>query len=340
MAEKIYDRKSSINILHHICVRDGFMQMTDLEIFVRMPIDEKHNYTIPIKMLKKVLSTKPESIDIKLLEREKVRITFDEMDITIPTMNTDEYPTFPKEKFTKIAQWNRDVFHQLANQIVFASVDVLRPALTGVFVKQDKDLSSVATNGHILQWIKNLDTDNKCLHFKDYETVIPARFLKIIARYVKEKTEVFQSENYLMFKLDYGIEFFVRAIADPYVDFERVIPIELPHQLTVNKKKLTSQIKSARPFSEKVMINANNGSLEFNAEDLDTEIKYRSSMEVESREGKELDVCLNLDLLEKTVNSMDAEFVEWKYIDSDSPNILSTDENVLHLLMPIRRKGD
>ena len=345
IAEKIYDRKADLDILHHIYVRDGYLMMTDLEIFVRMPIKYSSkagqgNYTIPIKMLKKVLSTKPESLDIQTINNSKVKISFDDTFITIPFINTDEYPAFPDEKFTKVAQWNREVFHQLANQIIFASTDTLRPALTGVFVKQDAYLSSVATDGHILQWVKNLDTENKCLHFKDYETIIPARFLKIIARYAKEKTEVFQSKQYLMFKLDYGIEFFVRAIEEPYVDFERVIPIELPNTLTIRKKMLMKEIKSAKPFTEKAILKAVNGSIEFEANDIDENLSYQSTMKVENRDGKELDVYLNLNLLEKTVNSMDAEFIEWKYNDTDSPNILSDNENVLHLLMPIRRKEE
>ena len=46
--------------------------MTDLDIFVRMPIDDKQNYTIPIKMLKKVLAAKPKTLNIKVLEKGKV----------------------------------------------------------------------------------------------------------------------------------------------------------------------------------------------------------------------------------------------------------------------------
>jgi len=340
IAEKIYNRKATLDILHHLCIRDGYLSMTDLEIFVRMPVEDKKNYTIPIKTIKKVLATKPSTLAIKVLENSRLSISFDDMCITIPTLDTDEYPTFPKENFTKIAQWNRKVFHQLANQIVFASTDVLRAALTGVFVKQDKYLTSAATNGHILQWVKNLDTENKCLHFKDYETIIPARFLKIIARYAKEKTEVWHSDKYLMFKLDYGIEFFVRAIDEQYVDFERAIPIKLPNTLTINKKKILKQIKSARPFTEKVTLKANNGSLEISADDYNENLHYQSKMAVESREGTELDVYLNLDLLEKTVNSMDSDTINWQYIDADSPNILTNDETKLHLIMPIRRKGE
>ena len=93
IAEKIYDRKATMDILHHICIRDGFMMMTDLEIYVRMPVNEKQNYTIPIKMLKKVLLTKPTTLDIKVLENRRLNISFDDTFITIPTVNIDEYPS-------------------------------------------------------------------------------------------------------------------------------------------------------------------------------------------------------------------------------------------------------
>lgn len=343
IAEKVYDRKTTLDILHNISVRDDFLQMTDLEIFVRMPIKSKQNYTLPVKILKKILSTKPATLDIKILEDGKVNIIFEDRSIIVPTTNTDDYPLFPKGNFSKIAEWSREVFHQFAKQINFASGDLLRPALNGVLVKQDGSFSSAATDGHILQWIKNLDAKGKCLHFKEYECIIPARILKFIAKYVPYKTEVWQSEEHLSFKLGRDLEFTVRTISGPYVDYRKVIPADLPNTLFVNKKKLLEQIKSAKPFSSlahDIILKANNGVIEFNAQDMDMGTEYHSRLKVEKREGDELDVTLNLDLLERIVTGMDGEMVQWKYTDADSPNILSCkeNENILNLLMPIRRK--
>jgi len=262
-------------------------------------------------------------------------------------MNSNEYPTFPhnneNEKFAKIAEWNSDVFRQLAKQITFASVDVLRASLTGIFVKQDEYLSSVATDGHVLQWIKNLDTANKCLHFAEYECNIPAKVIKIIARYAPYKTEVWQSEKYLLFKLRHGIEFVARKIDDPYVDYQKVIPVELPNTLTLNKKETLKHIKTAKNFSHQVQLKAMKGSLNFKAQDIDQGTEYNSKMDVQKSAGAELDVALNLELLERSLNGMEGELIEWKYIDGDSPNILNSVEdeydNILNLLMPVRRNG-
>jgi DNA polymerase III subunit beta len=349
IAEKVYDRKTSVDILHSICIRDGFIMMTDLNIFVRMPIKntrepDRHNYTLPIKILKKILLTKPTTISIEKSTEDKLTIEFDTCKIIVPTENADDYPAFPdSDKFEKIAEWNRDVFMQLAKQITFASVDILRASLTGILVKQDGYLSSVATDGHVLQWIKNLDTANKCLHFKEYECIIPAKVLKIIGRYVQYKTEVWQSEKYLMFKLGHGIEFVVKKIDEPYVNFKRVIPIELPNTLTLNREQILKHIKSAKNFSnsntKQAELSAKNGSVEFKTQDIDQGTEFSSKMEVEKREGAEMDVALNLALLEKSVNAMEGELIEWKYIDGDGPNILNSaeDENTLNLLMPVRR---
>ncbi|KAA3618236.1 MAG: hypothetical protein D8M58_21900 [Calditrichaeota bacterium] len=351
LADKVYDRKTTLDILHNICIRDGFMMMTDLNIFVRMPIkntrqSNSHYYTLPIKILKKILATKPSTLSIEKSTEDKLSIMFDECQIIVPTEKTTDYPFFPDETedFEKIAEWNRDVFKQLAKQITFASMDIMRASLTGILVKQDEYLSSVATDGHVLQWIKNLDTANKCLHFKEYECIIPAKVIKIIARYVQYKTEAWQSEKYLMFKLGHGIEFVVRKIDDPYVDFKKVIPIELPNTLILNKDQLLKHIKSAKNFSNsntnQAELKAMNGSIEFKSRDIDMNTEYHSKMEIEKREGAEMDVALNLALLEKSVNAMEGELIEWKYIDGDGPNILSSDDNTLNLLMPVRRNNE
>ncbi|KAA3618559.1 MAG: hypothetical protein D8M58_21485 [Calditrichaeota bacterium] len=346
IADKVYDRKTTLDILHSICIKDGFMLMTDLDTFVRMPLKntrqpDRYNYTLPIKILKKILLTKPASLCIEKSTEDKLSIKFDECQITVPTENTDEYPSFPEENYEKIAEWNRDVFKQLAKQITFASVDIMRASLTGILVKQDEYLSSVATDGHVLQWIKNLDTANKCLHFKEYECNIPAKVIKIIARYVQYKTEVWQSEKYLMFKLGHGIEFVVRKIDDPYVDYKKVIPVELPNTLTLNRKGILKQIKSAKNFSSQADLKAINGSIEFKSRDIDQGTEYQSTMDVEKREGAEMDVALDLALLEKSLNGIEGELIEWKYIDGDGPNILNSaeDDNTLNLLMPVRRNN-
>jgi len=78
----------------------------------------------------------------------------------------------------------------------------------------------------------------------------------------------------------------------------------------------------------------------FEAEDLDNDSSFESSIDVEKRDGDDLEIHLNIDLLEITLKSMDDEIVNWQYIDSDAPSIFTEKETALNLLMPVRRKAD
>lgn len=59
IAEKVINRKTTLPILSHICVKDGYVSATDLENTVRMKIDDFRTYTIPLNILKTVLKAKP-----------------------------------------------------------------------------------------------------------------------------------------------------------------------------------------------------------------------------------------------------------------------------------------
>ncbi len=62
--------------------------------------------------------------------------------------------------------------HRLYKQIPYASKDCLRPALTGIYIQQNKKLSSVATDGHVLQWIADHDSDKECKLKSEYAKVL------------------------------------------------------------------------------------------------------------------------------------------------------------------------
>ncbi|MFC1555409.1 hypothetical protein ACFL7D_12310, partial [candidate division KSB1 bacterium] len=265
IAEKVWDRKSSLPILSHICVDNGFIRMTDLEISVKTPVDDKRAYTIPIKLLKKVLNTKPKEIKIDLINDKKVKIFFDNKSVTSKFESVDDYPQEPKELYEETGTWTKDVLLKLYNQLPFTSTDELRLTLTGVYIHQNKKLSSCATDGHVLQYITNLDAASECTLQNDLKTIMPVKTIQILAKFARGTVKVYSGKERIKFILPGGIEITSNVIDGRYPEFQKVIPLSFPGKVTFTRDDLVRVIKETKPFANphnnKAIFTVNNGAI-------------------------------------------------------------------------------
>jgi DNA polymerase III beta subunit len=341
MAEKIYSKKTTLDILQYICLSDEKLIYTDLETVITMPVADKRSFTLPIPILKKVISSKPQSLKIYSLDNSRFSISYENKQVTFTTTNVEEYPNLPAESFQEMGMWDCDIFKKLHKQIPFASTDILRPALCGIYVKQEKGkLASVATDGHVLQY----NTAMKVKGNKKREVVLPVMPVKIVSQFNRGEVEVSLSENFIRFTYNNGVEVTSRLIRESYPDFKRVIPELNTNEIILQKKEILKCIKSALPFSNtnnhQGTFQSNNGHIRVMVDDTEENTNFESSFEVVNKKGNELHQALNLQLLEKTVRGLEEEQLHWHYSDPDSASVFTNGNGVQNLIMPVRLKGD
>jgi DNA polymerase III beta subunit len=305
-----------------------------------MPVKDKRSFTLPIAILKKVLSTKPHSLHIEIPNKNKLRISYDNKQITFPIPSVEEYPSAVKEDFKETAVWSAEVFHKLYKQIPYASTDMLRPALTGIYISQNKKLSSVATDGHVLQWITDMDVKTKC----KFECIIPVIAVQMVSRFCRGEVKVSLSDKYIRFTFNNNIEITSRLIKENYPDFKKVFPDSSGNEIIIEKKEILDCIKAALPFSNndnhRAVFKSNNGHIQIQVEDSEEETGYESSFNVKNKKGNELKMALNLQLLEKTVKGIEEDHLHWYYGSSDDPSVFTNDNGIKNLIMPIRLKEE
>jgi DNA polymerase-3 subunit beta len=340
MAEKIYNKKATLDILKYICVRDESVLFTDLETTLTMPVEDKRNFLLPIPILKKVLNTKPQILQINLQDKGRISISYDSREVSFPVPSVDEYPISKIEDFTNNAIWTETVFRKLFNQVPYASKDILRPALTGIFIMQNETLSSVATDGHVLQWITDLDPDKKCELTDNFACIMPVMAISLVSRYCRGDVSLSLSGKYIRFIFNNGTSVTCKLIKEKYPDFKKVIPEMNGNEIIVQKKDMLDSIKAALPFSNsdnhRAYFKSNNGHVQIRVEDPDTETCYESTFDLENKKGSELNMALNLQLLEKTIRGLGDDYLQWHYGTSDDPSIFTGGNGVQNLLMPIR----
>lgn len=343
VAEKIQDRRSDLPVLSTICIHDGFLQMTDLDIWAKLPIEDDRSYCLPIDMLKKIFKANPQHLQIEVQKGPVLKIHFDGKTVKFPVIDIQEYPEEPADKFQEIGIWPSDIFKKIYCQLSYASTDLLRPAMTGIFIEQNSKISSCATNGHILHFLRDLDSKKKSQLLKDFSMVIPKKAVGILSKFARGMVKLFAGEKYLRFLLPDELEITVRQIEDAFPDFRRVLDGKFPNEIQVNKKDFQKAVSSAIGFAnpmnhQGVFINTN-GILKLEVDDPDLESSFSTEFPILDKYGKDLKAGFNLMLLERMLKDMEREKIVWSFSEADSASLftdLGNPNGQVILVMPLR----
>lgn len=346
MVEKVKARNPTIPILNYLCIQDETMRISDIETTVVIPVNDKRSYTLPVNILKQILKQKPQKILISILEDNKIEIMYDMNSVVFETKDPEDYPGIPNEKFKKVGIWTREIFLQLYKQLEFVSNDELKPALNGVWVNQNDTIKTCATDGHTLEFIENLDKENEhCKITGKFTGIIPAKVIRIMAKFFRCNVSVFRSEHFIKFELPNKINVFSRLIDEQYPDIEDILKIENSNEVSIKRENLLKAISASRPFtnsdSKLGVLSIQDGTIAVNTQDFEKKIEFETHISTIERKGKELRIGFNMDLLEKVIKDINGDEISWHYESPISASIFRSlqESNKTHVLMPIRLEG-
>ena len=346
MAEKIIDRRSPLSILKEICINNGQARATDLESMLVMPVTEKRSFTVPVQLLKKILATRPSSLEIQLDDDGKVTFHYDGQSLNYQSKDVADFPAIFEEEFELIGQWPREMFNILLSLGTYTSRDELKPSLTGVFIEEkDGNFEASATDGHLLRLEKNLTVKD----VKPFKGIIPVKPLQILARWARGDTEVGMSATHLRFNLPGQALLYTRIIDEKYPEIELVIPAEntFTGRAILDRDRLLALLKAAKPFAEKPanlsVLSLNGSSRQILVENHEENTSWQADLPALDSQGECICIGFNLALLERALKGLDNSQVQWSYTAPVSASVFRTTEEKngsLTLLMPIRIKEE
>jgi len=343
VAEKIVPRNSTIEVLRNLCIKDGYVLATDLELIARMPVPENRSFLIPFGIIKTVLKSKPASIDVDLSESNRIKINYDNKSVSFPRGEVADFPNLPEMEFQPIGEWGKETVMLLHGQLPYVSNDELRPALNGVYLNQNGSFSSCATDGHVLRVISDMDPVHRC-ELQEYSGILPKRVLQLLPRLVRETVLVSCSEDYFRFELEHGLTLYMRNAEGTYPDFARVIPKEFSSAVQVDVPRLMNLTEAAKAFANKAtmasVFEIDEDQLSIKVENSEDDVRWESSMTVDRVSGGSLKVGMNLSYLEKVLDGIDGKKAMWKYNDGNTASVfVETGDDAsspMNLIMPIR----
>ena len=188
----------------------------------------------------------------------------------------DEFPATPELNKRLDVGIDANILSEMISTVSFAvSKDDLKPALTGVYFKFEKEsLTAVATDGHRLA--KYVRSDFKAGEFQG-EVIVPRKFLNIINSYISkdETTQLLLGDS--VFTATIGADtIYTRIIDERFPDYQSVIPTDNEKEIRASCDELLSAVKRVSIFSNKathqIAIRASNGSATITTEDPEKEI--------------------------------------------------------------------
>jgi len=340
MAEKVIPRRTTLSIIENVCIDDGVIRATDLDISLSMQIESELSCLIPVKILKTILKTKPGRLEGEYIDHEKLRLSYDNRAVEFPADDLSDYPRTMTLRFQDVGTWDKAMIMTMHSLTAFCSDDDLRPAMTGIYIRQNGDIKMVATDGHVL---KKVTMDGE---FKPMTVILPKRLIQILSRIVKRRVQVGVADDYVRLIVDHDVELVVKTIPETYPDVDRVIPKKFKHHVIVDKNKILDLLFDARAFADspgrRATLIFSKEKLDINVENYERGITWKAMIAVDGDISENYKIAVNVDYLDKVLKDIVEDRIRCRFNDAGEAMLINgvgvTSEVIL--LMPIRLEED
>ena len=321
---------------------------TDLETTivteVEVMADTNGTVAIPARILLDTLKALPQQPITFAIDEEifSIEITSAYGKYKLAGENGTDFPRIPDSEGTDSLSISAPVLAQGISKSLFAtSNDELRPAMTGVYFQIDfNKVILVATDAHKL--VKY--TFNNLKSEISTSFIVPKKALNLLKNALPGSGDVkvaFNKAN-VFFSFD-NIEMVCRLIDARYPDYNAVIPVDNPNELSVVRSDFQSSLKRIAIYANKttnqVILNIQDGSLTVSAQDLDFSNEATEQLTC-TFNGEPMNIGFNAKFLAEMLGVLESEEVKIQLSGPSRAGILIPTEEIenveiLMLVMPV-----
>ena len=351
----IVERRHTLPILANVLIRKtgNALQLTtsDLVIQIRTTAElggdtGDFTTTIGARKLIDILKTMPGDQTVSLeTNQSKMILKGGKSRFTLQTLPAEDFPLVQEApSFGPVFSVPQKVLKDLMSQVSFAmAVQDIRYYLNGIlFVAEGNTLSLVATDGHRLAFASaTLDVE-----VPKQEVILPRKTVLELQRLLSDASgdnqpviEMQFASNQARFTFA-GMEFVTKLVEGKFPDYNRVIPRNHPHNITLGRAPLLASLqRTAIMTSDKfkgvrltiepgtLRVASNNAEQEEAVDELD--IDYG---------GPTVEVGFNVTYLIDVLTNMSQDMVRIDFADNNNSALIANPENeqFKYVVMPMR----
>ena len=353
VAQEVITNKSPISILSNVLLQTDenrvIVKCTNstvnaLTSFVA-EIEEPGEVTIFCDKLMTVVSSLPMG-DVEVFSSGIeiiVQPVAKKIKFKIKTQAADKFPiikSFVQENAIKVA--GKD-FKNLIHTTSFAvSTDQNRFIMTGCFIcKKDNYLTMVATDTRRMSICK-------CVDFNENFTsvIVPKKMLTVVEKFCSDEGDILINSTDKLFMVKSGnLEIITSLFEGKYPNWEKVVPTEQDHTVSVSKKDIENAIKTA------VIMSAKDSRVELVVEPEKMTVKTPESDMGSAKEEiaavydrEPITIALNIQFLADVLRVIDSENVSIDFKVNQDNKVSGAllvresekkENNYIHIIMPM-----
>jgi DNA polymerase-3 subunit beta len=261
LSQGVVEKKTTIPILSNVLIETADdrvnLTATDLELGIRCScaakIKRAGSGTVPARKLLDYVRLLPDAeLQVKFLENHWANLTCGRSRTRIAGMSRESFPELPAPP-EAIAELPAGLLASMIAKTIFAiSTEESRFTLNGaLMVLRGDGLAMVATDGHRLSMIENDELPGLG---GSTRALLPRKAMQEILKLAQETgpeaiVKFSGDDNHLFFQL--GDRLLIsRKLTGSFPDYERVLPKEHPHRITLPRDEMRSAIERVSQFSD------------------------------------------------------------------------------------------
>lgn len=356
LSQGVVEKKTTIPILSNVLVEaDGdriIMTATDLELGIRVSCPAKvgrsGSGTIPARKLLDYVRLLPDAdIQVKFADNHWASLVCGRSRTRIAGMSRESFPELPQMPEV-LAEIPVTLLASMIARTIFAiSAEESRFTLNGaLLVVRPDGLTMVATDGHRLALVEHpveLGLEEGTL----YKALLPRKAMQEIQKLAGEaqadiRLRFAGDDNHLFFEMGDRL-LLSRKLSGNFPDFERVLPKDHQHTISLNRTELRAAIERVAQFADE-------RSKAIRVQLLPGEVKVMANLSEtgESEEtiaaeygGPLLEIGFNAQYLLEFLRVVTDETVEFKFRDGQSagemrPASTVEGDGYRYVIMPMR----
>ncbi len=262
LSQGVVEKKTTIPILSNVLVEaEGdriLLTATDLELGIRCSCPARVSRpgagTIPARRLLDYVRLLPDAdVNVKVQENHWASLLCGRSRTRIAGMSRESFPELP-EMPDQIAEIPVSVLASMISKTIFAiSTEESRFTLNGaLLLLKNRGLTVVTTDGHRLAMV------DQEMEFPEiagmYRALLPRKAMgeiqKLAADAGPDAKIIFAgNDNHLFFQLGDRL-LMSRKLTGNFPDFERVLPKEHPHSISLGREELKAAIERVAQFAD------------------------------------------------------------------------------------------
>lgn len=316
---------------------------TDLATYIRtvipMPNLQQGVVLVPFgKLINLLKLLSDQHLDLTInLENFRLKIKAKEGNYEIAGENPDDFPAFPKSD--NASEWfsaSGIAFKNALDTVLYAVCkDELRPAMTGVFVEANQNVTLTATNGNVLAHSEIVEEFE--VHSSKSE-IMRLKALRAVLGIIPEEKKITISSNDSMQWVQMGdVELCARKIEERYPTWKNAIP-SLTNSVKIDRENLLASVHRMLLFVDEstsvLKVEINLKSISISADNLNYDHHGHERVTLESEAKEMLTIGLNASYLKEALGKITQEFLTLEYVAANKAIVLRH-ESGFCLLMPI-----